>query len=214
MSLKTMVNDLIKGFEIDYFTIYVKTFSTGRFQEETKLDVYIKRKEYEEKLMDIKIYFGIKPYYRPWVEFFNINNILNLGEKVEYFGTKIEEKLLNLFSNSLDNGEKIYVEYINDKETSFGLTYDFPTVVTRLGYILFNLGFTWFKDWYFPEGGNEGGQKLQGEKPLNEEFRNKHVNKIQKDVEIFLYEVKVENKYISYFINAQNRGKKLINKIG
>ncbi len=214
MSLKTTVNDFIKGIKVDFFTIYVKTFSTGRFQEETKLDLYIKRKDYEEKLMDIKVYFGIKPYYRPWIEFFNINNNLNFGEKIEYFDTKIEAKLLEFFSKSIGNGEKIYVEYINDKETSFGLTYNFPPALTRLGYILFNLGFTWFKDWYFPEGGSEGGQKLQGEKPLNREFKMKHLKKIEKDVQIFLKKVEIENKYKSYFIKAKNRGKNLINKIG
>ncbi len=214
MSLKTTVNDFIKGIKVDFFTIYVKTFSTGRFQEETKLDVYIRRKDYEEKLMDIKIYFGIKPYYRPWIEFFNINNNLNLGEKVEYFDTKIEAKILEFISKSIGNGEKIYVEYIDDKETSFGLTYNFPPAVTRLGYILLNLDFTWFKDWYFPEGGSEGGQKLQGEKPLNEEFKKKHLKKIQKDVQIFLDKFEVENKYRSYFIKARDRGKNLINKIG
>ena len=121
---------------------------------------------------------------------------------------------LKIFANSLGNGEKIYVEYIDDKETSFGLTYNFPPAITRLGYILFNLGFTWFKDWYFPEGGSEGGQKLQGEKPLNEEFKKKHLKKIHKDVEIFLNKTKEQNDYASYFIKARDRGKNLINKIG
>jgi len=214
MSLKTTVNDLIKGLKIDFFTIYAKIFSTGRFQEETRLDVYIKRKEYEEKLMDIKVYFGFKPHYRPWVEFSNINNYLYLGRKLEYFSSKIEANLLKLFSKSLSGGGKIYVEYSDDKETSFGLTYNFPPAVTRLGFILFNLGFTWFKDWYFPEGGNEGGQKLQGERPLNEELKNKHLNKIQNEVQIFLKKVEEQNEHESYFIKAKNRGKKLINKIG
>ncbi|MHA1209321.1 MAG: DUF1122 family protein [Candidatus Freyarchaeota archaeon] len=47
-----------------------------------------------------------------------------------------------------------------------------------LGYKLFQLGFTWFKDWYFAEGFWEGGVKLQGEK-TNEQNRNRQLEKIQ-----------------------------------
>lgn len=42
-----------------------------------------------------------------------------------------------------------------------------PEVITHLGFLLFNNGCTWFKEWFLPEGGFEGGQKLQGEKPVS-----------------------------------------------
>ena len=47
----------------------------------------------------------------------------------------------------------------------------FPPALTRQGYRLLEYGFTWSKDWYFSEGGHEGGQKIQGEKPLHERAR-------------------------------------------
>lgn len=209
MTLKTTVNKLKNSVKINDFKIYVKNISPGRFKEETNLNLYIKHNAYEDRLIDIKIYYGNKLFYSSWVELSNINNEINLGKKINYFDSKIEEYLLELFSKSLKNGDKIYIEYNNDKETSFGLTYSFPPVVTRLGYKLFNLGFTWFKDWYFPEGGNEGGQKLQGEKPLNKVLKDKHLINIKNEIQLFLREFEKENEYTRYLIKAKKRGKKL-----
>jgi hypothetical protein len=36
-----------------------------------------------------------------------------------------------------------------------------PPAATPLGLVLLAAGCRWFKDWYFPEGGREGGTKLQ-----------------------------------------------------
>jgi len=157
--------------------------------------------------LNIKIYYGIRPDYRPWVEFSNITNIIKLGKIIKYFDSIIEDNLLKLFSNYLRSGEKIYVEYNNDRETSFGLTYNFPPAITRLGYKLFNLGFTWFKDWYFPEGGYERGQKLQGEKPLNDRSKDRHLKNISDDVQTFINDIEKYNKDKRYVIRAKKREK-------
>lgn len=58
-----------------------------------------------------------------------------------------------------------------------------PTVTTRLGFELFKRDFTWFKDWYFPEGFREGSEKLQAEKPIDEEHRLFHLENIEKELE-------------------------------
>jgi hypothetical protein len=213
MNLKNVVKDVVRGIEINGFTVYAKKFVTGRFKEETNLDVYLKSSIYEEHLLYITVYYGLQPYYRPWVEFFNINRYIKLETTIEYFDSKIEKHLLELFSRFLGKGEKIYVEYNNDRETSYGLTYGFPPAVTRLGYKLFNLGFTWFKDWYFPEGGNEGGQKLQGEKPLGKKSKNKQLMKIHDEVLAFLNEIEKHDKDERYTMRAKNRGENLLNKM-
>jgi hypothetical protein len=48
------------------------------------------------------------------------------------------------------------------RETSQGLNCGIPTAATPLGYLLFITGRLKIKDWYFPEGGNEGMPKLEG----------------------------------------------------
>ena len=211
MILKTNINKLKNGIKINDFNIYVKNISAGRFKEETNLNLYVKHNTYKDRLLDIKIYYGIQPFYHSWIEFSNINNDINLGKKIKYFDSKIEGYIIKLFSKSLNRGEKIYIEYNNDKETSYALTYNYPPVVTRLGFKLFNLGFTWFKDWYFPEGGNEGGQKLQGEKPLNKKSKDKHINNIKNEVQIFLGKSEQDFENTKYLKKARKRGKKLIN---
>ena len=154
MILKKAVQNLLDGVIINDYILYAKKFGIDRFKEETNLNVFLKSDTQEKQLLDIKIYYGFKPYYRPWVEFSNITHILKLGKTIEYFDSKFEDYLLELFSNYLQSGEKIYVEYNSDIETSFGLTYNVPPAITRLGYKLFNLGFTWFKDWYFRKFGD------------------------------------------------------------
>jgi hypothetical protein len=101
-----------------------------------------------------------------------------------------------LLSSFLRSGEKIFIGYDTDQETSYGLTYGFPVAATRLGFVLFQHGFTWFKDWYFPEGGLEGGQKLQGEKPLNLKSKHQHLHQIKKELSTFLNaDISPKNKY-------------------
>ncbi len=48
------------------------------------------------------------------------------------------------------------------RETSQGLNCGIPPIATPLGYLLFATGRFKVKDWYFPEGGNEGMPKLEG----------------------------------------------------
>jgi hypothetical protein len=74
------------------------------------------------------------------------------------------------------------------------------------------LGFTWFKDWYFPEGGNEGGQKLQGEKPLDKKSRERHLMRIHDEVMFFLSGIEKYDKDERYVIRAKNKGETILNK--
>jgi hypothetical protein len=140
----------------------------------------------EGHLLCSTTYVGQKPYYRPWVELFCINHRPKVGGNFDYRDSKIERSLLDAFTRPLGPGGKIFVEYYFDKETAYGLCCGFPVAVTRQGHLLFELGFTWFKDWYFSEGGHEGGQKLQGEKPLSDACRCTHLWKIRSEIESFL----------------------------
>lgn len=212
MALENVVKGIISGIEINDFTVYAKNVNRGRLRGEVRLNILIREGDNEEHLLNITVYYGLKPYYLPWVELFDINTGIKMKTVVEFFDSKIEDYLLTLFSKSLGPGEALYVEYYNDKETAIGLNYDIPPPVTRLGYKLFNLGFTWFKDWYFAEGGSEGGQKLQGEKPSNNVSKHKHLINIRNEVQTFLDELEKYNKNKAYVLNAQDRGIDLIRK--
>jgi hypothetical protein len=151
------------------------------------------------------------------VELYGINPRLELKEKYEYFDSDLEGNLLEVISSKLEGGGKIYVEYQEDRETAYGLQYDFPFPITRLGYKLFNLGFTWFKDWYFPEGGSEGTQKLQGEKPLDEDASKRHKETRIAEIKEFIKKMKKKEKGGSgdhnvYLRNALKRAEDILRK--
>lgn len=216
--LEEAVEEITCGIQIDDFTLYVKRVTEGRFKEEKSLEIYIKNDTGEERLLHLQVYFGFKPHYRPWIEFFGINNHLELGIKIRYFDSKIEEKLLEFFSTYLGPGETIYVEYSADKETYYALIHSFPPASTRLGYKLFELGFTWFKDWYFAEGGSEGGQKLGGEKPLDEKARKRHLRDIRDEIISFIEGTEIEEgedlrEYEDYLFKAVDRAKRVLGQI-
>ena len=189
--LEKAVQKITDGINVGDLTIYAKKMTRGRFKEESDLEIYLKNVQNEQRLLYIKVYFGFKPHHRPWIEFFGINKFLELGTEIKYFDSKIEEKLLEFFSTYLGFGETIFVEYSGDKETYYGLIHSFPPASTRLGYKLFGLGFTWFKDWYFAEGGSEGAQKLEGEKPLDDGARKRHLKDIRSEILSFIEETEV-----------------------
>lgn len=170
------VEKLAAGITVGELKILARKTSRGRFAEETNLEVLVKRGFYDDYLLTVKVFHGRRPFARPWAEIFNINNLLSLdGEPLAFFGSSIEDSVMKVFADSLRGGESIFVEYFEDKETLDVLKEGLPAPLTRLGFKLFCLGFTWFKDWYFPEGFLEGGQKLQAEKPLDEEARARHL---------------------------------------
>jgi len=185
--LRGAVVDLSSGLKIDHWIIFAKDIHTGRFCEELNLSLYLKKDGIEKFLMYIKIFFGRAPYYKPWVEFFNMNYHFSIRDEViDYYDSALENCLISFFSEALEPGGKIFIEYYNDKETHQQLEAGFPPATTRLGYKMFKTGFTWFKDWYFPEGFMEGEQKLQGEKPLDETTKNRQLTDINNEVKSFL----------------------------
>jgi len=194
--------------------IYARGVSKGRFRDEVNLDIYLRRRIEESHLLYIKVFYGRMPVYRPWVEFFSIDSDVKInGEIVDYFGSPFEDELIALFSKYIGPGGRIFIEYCNDRETTIALIHDVPPAVTRLGYILFNLGYTWFKDWYFPEGYSEGGKKLQGEKALDEEARIRHLRDIYYETDYFIKKEVTYSGSELYMLKALSRAKEILNRI-
>jgi hypothetical protein len=209
--IELVMKDMEKGLIVDGYSVYAKHSSGGRFIEESNMEVYIRKGAREARLVLIKVFTGRKPHYLPWVEFFGINSRVILGEEIiEYFDSVFEEELLKSFSMSLGPGGRIFVEYYEDRETRSGMMSGFPPPVTRLGFILFRLGFTWFKDWYFPEGLMEGGQKLQGEKPADNEAMIRHLKEIRQEVKIFLEGIPAAKGTHPILRHAVERGERVL----
>ncbi len=182
-----IVEDLKNGVLIIDDTVYTETPMRGRFKEEIDLDVFLKKDGDKAHLFYLKIFYGRRPYYRPWIELYGLNATIHLrNTDIDYFNSPLEMNVLQYLTNCIGAGENIFVDYYMDLETRKQLETGIPAAVSRLGFMLYRLGFTWFKDWYFPEGFMEGEQKLQAEKPLNELEKNRQLKKIYESVKTFL----------------------------
>jgi hypothetical protein len=178
---------LEKGVHASDYEVYIHAVTPGRFREENDMDLYVRNGTAETHLLYVKVFHGRKPWYRPWLELFGISAEVTLNRTtVRYFESALEHTLLATFASALDDGENVFVDYHNDIETKRQLTAGLPAVLTRLGNKLYRLGFTWFKDWYYPEGYMEGEQKLQAEKPLDSDSRNRQLREIRSSVGSFL----------------------------
>jgi hypothetical protein len=178
------------------------------------LEIFLQNDADDELLLSMALYAGREPHSKPWIEMFCIYDLIKSGK--HYFESSIEDELLRFFCQALGPGGKIYIEYYCDHETSSGLAMGFPVSATRQGYKLFRLGFTWFKDYYYSEGGHEGGQKLLGEKPLDEVSRRKHLKRIRAEIEAFLKgfdDFGIRGPQQEHLFRAKERAKRILSQI-
>ncbi len=184
----------------------------GRFPEEVNYEVYVGREGVWVRLLAVKMFKGRPPFYRRWVELFHILPEVSVkGLKYVFLNSLQERELVKCLSSQLSGGEKIFIEYIYDGETYKALEAGIPAPLTRLGYMLFENGFTWFKNWYFAEGFMEGSPKIQGEKPLDENNRMRLLQEICGEVEGFLKtaEDSVKSETQDYYVRAVERALKI-----
>ncbi len=191
-----LTSNLKEGKKIDGYNIYGENFEEGRISRQEYFELMIEKGEKKRRLMRVSVYYGKSPYYKPWIELFDIQPEPFLENKeFAFFDSQVEDYLLDVFSRKLDKGGRIFIGYYKDKETRSLLSSGSPPPCTRLGFKLFERGFTWFKDWYFAEGFHEGGQKLQGEKAIDEGHRDKHLTTIKKEIKQFLDKEKREGEF-------------------
>lgn len=86
---------------------------------------------------------------------------------------------------ALGPGASLMVAYEGD-ETEAALRRRVPPAATPLGLAMLLAGCRWFKDWYYPEGGREGGTKLQGTLPLGEERMRRAEEELSRELRAFL----------------------------
>ncbi|UCC11930.1 MAG: DUF1122 family protein [candidate division WOR-3 bacterium] len=181
------IKELEHGLVVNGFTVKGEPIKGARYREEYNMRVNVCKGERQDQVCCAKIFTGRLPYYRPWIELFDIYGCLHMGGKdVEYFDSKLEQGILRFFADMLEPGENFFVEYYRDQETRRQLQSGVPAPATRLGALLYERGFTWFKDWYYPEGFLEGEPKLQGEKPLNTEEKNRQNTRLLRELDVFI----------------------------
>ncbi len=173
-----------RGLVCSQGTVFCKKLLPGRTSNEKRCAVYLENNEKTFDLFDVVFFSGFKPWYHPWIEVMYNYDFMDetTGNQFDYFDSEVEQSLILFFFESLPPAGKLFVSYECDNETRRGLMIDIPAQLTRLGFLLFLNGFTWFKDWYFPEGGNEGGQKLQAEKPLTDKDRRRQWIRLKNEI--------------------------------
>uniref|UniRef100_A0A7C5UYF1 DUF1122 domain-containing protein n=1 Tax=Ignisphaera aggregans TaxID=334771 RepID=A0A7C5UYF1_9CREN len=207
VSIAELVKSIEDGFIYRDVKFYGCRIRRGRFAEEVAIDMCIEIDKRSAVILYMKIFTGREPYYRKWIEIFNIMNIKLDEIEVKFYETPYESWLLDKSSQFLQGGEKLFVEYIGDFETSKQLERGYPIVASRLGYEMFLRGFTWFKNWYFPEGFMEGNPKIQGEKPVDLLARKRHLNDIFQEVKQFIEWFDIHSPIDSYEEKAYRRAK-------
>jgi hypothetical protein len=96
-----------------------------------------------------------------------------------------EPAVLPEVARALGEGGSLMVGYEGD-DTERALRRRVPPAATALGLVMLRAGCRWFKDWYFPEGGREGGTKLQGTLPLDEQRRSRAEGELAAELRAFL----------------------------
>ncbi len=189
----------------------------GRFQEEINVEYYIGYGSSWSRLLALKLFKGRPPFYRRWIEVFLVMPRIELsGRVIVFLGSDLERNFIDCLSQKVLPAEKLFIEYLYDAETTKALELGVPPHLTRLGFMLFENGFTWFKNLYYPEGFMEGGPKLQAEKPISEEAKIKQLKERCSEALDFVETIEKyleEGSYRDVLVKAYLRAKALLNGI-
>lgn len=172
----------LNGKKINDQKIRVFNLRMGRFVEERDFELFMEDKNGHISRYPIiygKYFGGRGKWYPVWLEI-TYRPIFNIGGKKKndrqlQLEANQEDVLFRYLSELIPNGGRIFVMYTTAGLETIKSIFErsIPPMLTDLGFLLWKNGFRWFKDWYYAEGWLEGGQKLQANKPLNEEIRYK-----------------------------------------
>ncbi len=122
-----------------------------------------------------------------WIEVFDLELPTALeGERGWEYGLAT---YLRPLGEAIPPGGHLMIEYESEawQSTQRGLLAGIPPLATPLGGVLFDIGCgDSFKDWYFPEGGQEGGRKLQGNRAYTAAQRLEMAARRVEELERFL----------------------------
>lgn len=204
----------LEGSEIGQYTILIGSHSEGRFPEEINFKLYLENYNGERSKNPVihgKYFSGRCELYTPWFEIDFEEKVNFESKSVDILKEDLGEIIFQKLVDIIPPGGRIMVSYLHHEETKNALQRNIPSPATPIGFLLFQSGCVWFKDWYFPEGGWEGSIKLQGEKPVNEESKEKGLQEIRRKLNAFLE--RENNRSEEIFKAAKKRTKRILEEI-
>ncbi|MEM3383057.1 MAG: DUF1122 family protein [Nitrososphaerales archaeon] len=168
---------ILEGKQLNEYKIHVEVKKRHYF-EQRYFKLYLLK---NEKIFNPPVFVGIYSSGRAslgikgWIDGDYNENISSNGLNVNLAEYGLDIKLFKTLGNLIPRGGSMMVSYSMiygesnvHIETMKALARGIPSILTPLGYLLFHAGcWAYFRDWYYPEGGNEGPKKLQGFKPIN-----------------------------------------------
>jgi hypothetical protein len=161
---------------------------------------------------------GIEPYIDGWIDGHYYEEAAFGGRRIKLSETGLDLKLFEKVGRTLRPSWSFMVAYESFEkagktitETSQGLNCGIPPVATPLGYLLFSTGRLKIKDWYFPEGGNEGMPKLEGIGFMDRKHAARMKKETVKEVSLFLKNGKCQNKELE--VPAKRRAERVLQEI-
>lgn len=166
----------LQGRKIGPRALQLLAVRRGRFPEEKRFKMGLSGNPVP--VLEGITFEGRPPIHR-WMEFRYDPGPLSLE------GAKA---LFRLLGRAVGPGGHLSVKYESPehKVTARGLAAGVPPPATPLGFLLWTGGCRWFKDWYYPEGWLEGEQKLQGNVPLDREYRLKREGEMAREIESWI----------------------------
>lgn len=198
-------------YSLEDYDLVLTRVRRGRFPEECDFELRLEapgEAEVSQPVIEGGKYFaGRIPLLVPWCEFTYrpVVRFLESGRTADLSGTRSEERLFAILTGLLPAGGRMFVDYGEEagEVTSRSLKREVPAPLTPLGYLMWRSGFRWFKDWYYSEGWREGGQKIQGTLPLNEDVRRQREEEIHAEIRGFLAELSREEASIETEIRSR-----------
>ncbi len=203
-----LLEQLRGGIDVEHILLVAGEEREGRFREERVVRLVARRSGETAYVAMMLVYAGRPPLYRPWVEVYAQVPTIEWpsGATVPFFDGAVERALLATIAQHLGPGGCVYVDCESDDETRLGMNWGIPEPLTRVGGLLYGMGFTWFKAWYYPEGLREGGQKLQAEKPVDATAAARHRARWAAEIQRFVERAAYLPKH-PYIQNALTRAR-------
>ena len=171
--------------------------------------------ESEQPVFEGLYSLGIKPYIDGWVDGHYYEELSFKGRKMNLSETGLDFELFRKLGGAIKPSWSFMVAYESFwgrgrtlGETSRGLNCGIPPIATPLGYLLFTSGRLKVKDWYFPEGGNEGMPKLEGIGWVDRKHAARMKRETSAELGLFLKKGKCEDKELE--LPAKERARKIL----
>jgi hypothetical protein len=184
----------LDGRELNGYSLELRDFKKGRTERESYFNLFLRRDGISSSIPVVQGLFftGRGEFIKAWIEFRYAPMVkFPDGGTVDLEMEGLTSELFDLLGAMIPPGGSMMVIYGAERhplsaDTEKGLKRDFPPQATPFGYYLWNAGFRWFKDWYFPEGWMEGGMKLQATRPLDAEIRARREEKAARELREFI----------------------------